>query len=194
MTANATLPTIDRARAVGLLAISCALYLLSFPPLPTGVLAWLFLVPFLALLERRGFTGGFGWGLLLGLACNGGLLFWMSLNNGASLGQALGMHLSLTAYLAVGWGVFGHLAAASLRRFGRLGLIAVPLLWTAIEYAYSFGDLAFTWPSLATTQTYYPDLIQFIGFTGMYGIPLWVAGINTLVFLVWRRRGRYCAS
>jgi apolipoprotein N-acyltransferase len=173
-----------------MLAVSAALFLLAFPPLPTGVLAWLFLVPFLMLLERRGFTGGFRFGLILGLACNGGLLFWMSLNNGASLAQALGMHLALTAYLAVGWGAFGFLAAASLRRFGLLGLVAVPFLWTAMEYAYSFGDLAFPWTSLATTQTYYPDLIQFVGITGMYGVPLWVAGINVLVFLVWRRRRR----
>ncbi len=190
MTPDAQTPPVGRAHTAGLLALSAALYLLSFPPLPTGVLAWLFLVPFLVLLERRGFTGGFRFGLVLGLACNGGLLFWMSLNNGASPGQALAMHLSLTAWLSLGWGVFGFLAAASLRRFGRLGLIAVPFLWTAVEYAYSFGDLAFTWPSLATTQTYYPDLIQFVGITGMYGIPLWVAGINALVFLVLRRRHR----
>ncbi|MFO8070977.1 MAG: apolipoprotein N-acyltransferase [Polyangia bacterium] len=172
-----------------LLLVSAALYVSSYPPLPSGALAWVFLLPFFELLRRGEYRGGFRWGLVLGLIANGGLLYWMSLNNGASTGQALSMHLLLTLYLAIGWGVFGHLLGAACRRFGEHGIWAAPVLWTGIEYLYSFGDLAFTWTSLATTQTGYPELLQYITVTGMYGVTFWAVLLNVLIHRAWRRRG-----
>ncbi|HZV13353.1 MAG TPA: phosphatase PAP2 family protein, partial [Candidatus Kapabacteria bacterium] len=56
----------------------------------------------------------------------------------------------------------------------RLGLMTalflLPFLWTAFEFLHSFGDLGYPWLTLGNTQTYYTEGIQFIEYTGVYGV------------------------
>ncbi len=51
-----------------------------------------------------------------------------------------------------------------------------------------FGDFAFTWLSLAYTQTYYLPLIQISDITGYLGITFWICSVNLLLLMVWRQR------
>jgi apolipoprotein N-acyltransferase len=73
------------------------------------------------------------------------------------------------------------------RRFGRISaLIALPVLWVGYEYFHSLGDLSFPWLSLHNTQTYNIPFIQFIEFTGSYGLSLLIVIINVLFYLLLR--------
>lgn len=73
------------------------------------------------------------------------------------------------------------------RRFGRIAaLVALPVLWIGFEYWHSTGDFAFPWLSLYNTQTYNTAYIQFIEFTGSYGLSLVILIINILIYIVIR--------
>ncbi len=159
------------------------LFFLSFPPFRTSYLAYIALIPFFILLETREYRSGFRHGYVTGLLAVGIFLHWINFNSGASQVQAMGMYMSMVLYLALWWGLFAVLMNLSVRRFGQAGLFAAPFLWTALEYGQSFGELGFPWHSLATTQTAYPYFIQFIQYTGMYGITWWVVGLNVLIYL-----------
>ena len=90
-------------------------------------------------------------------------------------------------YLALLWGVFGFLQNMICLKFGIKGFIFAPFIWTSLEYVQSMGELGFTWHLLPSTQTYYTPLIQYIDFTGMYGITFWVVLLNVLFYLVIKR-------
>ncbi|MFI5263396.1 MAG: apolipoprotein N-acyltransferase, partial [Candidatus Kapaibacterium sp.] len=73
------------------------------------------------------------------------------------------------------------------RRFGRIAaLIALPVYWIGFEYWHSTGDFAFPWLSLYNTQTYNTAYIQFIEFTGSYGLSLVILLINILLYITLR--------
>ena len=59
-----------------------------------------------------------------------------------------------------------------------------------MEYVRQFGDLAFTWLSLAHTQTYYLALIQIADLTGYLGITFWICCVNLLIYRIWMKRGK----
>ncbi len=172
----------DRTR-IYLFLLTPVLFFLSFPPFPAGYLAFMTLTPFFALLERDGYRSGFRTGYITGLLTVGLFLYWINWNSGATAVQASGMYVSMALYLALWWGLFAVLQNFICRRFGRNGLLAGPFIWTSLEYLQSFGSLGFPWHSLATTQTPYPYFIQFIQYTGMYGITFWATAMNVLFYL-----------
>lgn len=162
------------------------LFFLAFPPFPMPYLAFLCLIPFLDLIHRSRQLA-FREGYLSGLLAIGLFLYWINFNSGATPFQAMGMYLAMVLYLALWWGLFAVLQKSIVRRTGIYGWLAAPLLWTAIEYAQSFGALGFPWHSLATTQTMNPSAIRFIEFTGMYGITAWVVAVNALIYVLWQK-------
>lgn len=170
-----------------LFILTIVLFYFSFPPFPTGFLSYLVLIPFFLLLELNEFRGGFRIGYLLGLFTTGVFLSWLNMNSGATQIQATGMYLGSIIYLACWWGIFAVVQNFFCRRFGLTGFWAAPFLWTALDFLQSFSDLRFTLHSLATTQTYYTPLIQFIEYTGMFGITFWVVVINVLLFFIYKR-------
>lgn len=167
--------------------LTIVFFYFSFPPFPTGFLSYLVLIPFFLLLELNNFRGGFRIGYLLGLFTTGVFLSWLNMNSGATQVQATGMYLGSIMYLACWWGLFAVLQNFFCRRFGLNGFWLAPFLWTALDFLQSFSDLRFTLHSLATTQTYYTPWIQFIEYTGMFGITFWVATLNVLFFFIYKR-------
>lgn len=164
--------------------VTAILYFFSFPPFWTGGFSYFVFIPFFFILERDAFRGGFRRGYLLGLFSIGAFIYWMNWNSGATVIQATSMYLGTVIYLAVLWGIFGFLQNFVCRKFGVKGFIFAPFLWTTLEYFQSMGELGFTWHLLPTTQTYYIPLIQYIEFTGMYGITFWIVSINVLSYFI----------
>lgn len=170
---------------VGLSLTTC-FYYFSFPPFPTFFLAWIALVPLLWLLERTAFQFAFRTGYLAGLLSTGSMMFWLNSNSGATPFQATGMYLGAVMYLAVWWGLFAVLQKFFYRQWKDRSFWIVPFLWTALDYLQSLGELGFTWHSLSTGQTTVPAAIQFVEYTGMYGVTFWVAVLNVGFYFLFK--------
>ncbi|MBS1513398.1 MAG: apolipoprotein N-acyltransferase [Bacteroidetes bacterium] len=61
-------------------------------------------------------------------------------------------------------------------------LITFPFIWTAFEYIHTLTQFSFPWLSFGNTQTYNLSKIQFIEFTGVYGLSFWICSVGALLF------------
>ena len=127
----------------------------------------------------RVFRGGVWFGMLyFGL-----LLYWMPFALAAFTWWAVPAYLTVVAVLALGAGCFTW----SLRRLTHRGGIplwlALPVTWTALEWAraHAPGGVAFPWLGLGTSLTGYPELVGAAELVGARGITLWLALLNGLI-------------
>ena len=68
------------------------------------------------------------------------------------------------------------------RRMGRaLGLLFLVLLWCGGEYIHALGELSYPWLTLGNSQTYNTLYIQFIEWTGVWGLSLLLLIQNAIV-------------
>ncbi len=157
---------------------------LSFPPFKLGFISYFAFIPLLRLLiVERGIRSDFLVGFVWGLAFNTTAVYWIAR---ITLPGAISAILLLSTYS----GIFMVAMRPIVRRFGRKGLCISPLMWAAIEYLRSFGDLGFPWTAVGNSQTYYTHFIQFASFTGVYGVSAWVIALNVAIFEVIGNRGR----
>ncbi len=159
---------------------------LSFPPFPLGILACIGLVPLLIVLDGTdrfwpalratyvamlvfhlitlNWTGGYSHGHDIYMMIAGGVTMVV---------HPLFYWLPVAAYMAV------------KRQLGnRSALIALPFIWVAYEYTHSLSEWSFPWLTLGNSQTYNLARIQFISYTGVYGLSFWILILNVLVFLL----------
>ncbi len=157
-----------------LVAVSMLLLWLSFTPVEWSFLAWIALVPLSQLLRlkslpaRCGFVTwcvAFVWALVT--------LQWMRLGHPA-------MFLALAAlafYVALYIPAFIWLG----RRCVAKGLpvwLAVPIVWTSLEYIRAWMITGFAWYFLGHTQYRWSALIQICDVTGVYGLTFLVALVS----------------
>lgn len=175
----------------GLAALSGVLLALSFPCHPDhplaalygGAWAWVGLVPLLVALrgsDSPGLSFRLGWvaGLILHLLS----LYWVAHTQGGGPAVVGGAGL-MAAYLGLYTGLVSAAVHMALRRWGLVGLLAAPPLWTAAEYLLSLGELAFPWLLLGHSQARFPALVQGAEYTGVYGITFAVVLVNALLAL-----------
>ena len=157
-----------------LVAGSMVLLWLSFTPMEWSCLAWIALVPLSQLLRLNSLPSrcyfvtwcvAFVWALLT--------LQWMRLGHPA-------MFLALAAlafYVALYVPVFVWLG----RRCVVNGLptwLAIPLVWTSLEYIRAWMITGFAWYFLGHTQYRWSVLIQICDVTGVYGVTFLVALVS----------------
>jgi apolipoprotein N-acyltransferase len=165
-----------------LLAFFAALTLtLAFPPFRLGFLAYWGLIPFLLLLEDKNTAESFRWGYLTGFLHSAAALYWIGWT---TLPGAVATFLIHPLY----YSLFAILLVPARRSWPNGYLIAVPFLWTGIEYLKSIGELGFPWLTLGYTQTYYLHLIQYASFTSVYGVSFWIVSLNVLLLALWQFR------
>jgi apolipoprotein N-acyltransferase len=161
---------------------------LAFPPSPYGVFACFGLIPLLLLFEfTTGYARQLRYTYLTFLIIQLLTVYWMGgFVHGKHTMQMVGGALLLIAHPIFFFiPVLGYLFIR--RTFGLTpALIAFPFLWTGFEYIHSIGDLAFPWHSLGNTQTYDLARIQFIEFTGVYGLSFWIVTINVIGYILFR--------
>jgi len=152
-----------------------ALVSFTFPPYQFGFVAYIGLIPLLYWSRtgtlKQAFKTGYWWGF--GFHTAG--LYWII------VGTALGGVLALL-YLPLYSGVTLLLLRWLYKRYGSLSVLMFPLIWTAIEYLRGLGVLGFPWMSIAHTQSYYPVLLQYIDYTGVYGATFWICCLNVAMF------------
>lgn len=154
------------------LLASAVLVTIAQPPFPTGWLAYIALVPFLIGIEGLRGRRAFGYGLSWGILVNALGLYWLAANH-------VGSFLGALVYLGVVDGLFTWLLCR-IRQERRAWFF--PFVWTGFLYLKSLGEMGFPWLSLSLTQTYTPAAIQLAAISGAWGLDLWVASINSLVY------------
>jgi apolipoprotein N-acyltransferase len=181
-------------RPLVLAAISGILYGLAFPPtgIVGGFLAFFCLVPLLISIEsatrlkqtfRRSFLAMF----LLGIVSNYWVGGWGGIGHVDPFLMVGGIILALVHPF---WLVIPILLYDVIRRkYGaKPALYALPLMWVGFEFWHAIGDLSYPWLNLYNTQTYNTPFIQFIEFTGSYGLSFVIVGINVLIYALLRER------
>ena len=153
---------------------SMLLLWMSFTPMEWSCLAWIALVPLSQLLRLKSLPSrcyfvtwcvAFVWALLT--------LQWMRLGHPA-------MFLALAAlafYVALYVPVFVWLG----RRCVGNGLpiwLAVPIVWTSLEYIRAWLITGFAWYFLGHTQYRWSALIQICDVTGVFGVTFFVALVS----------------
>ncbi len=174
-----------------LAVVSAVLLILAFPDFEFWFLAWIGLVPLLWAIDRERESGArsFVLGWLWGFVFFSGTCWWLTFAPityaGFPLPVAYFLLFCLTAIVGIFSGIFAAILSVLLRRFGHIGILAVPFVWVfteflrylvtgnnwnAIGYSHAFNSAFFFWPSLA----------------GVLSVSWIVATINALWFFSFR--------
>ena len=155
-----------------LLVLSGALLGLAYPPNPIGLFGSVGLVPLLLALERAD-----SWRKLLKWSYLSLLLFsalsswWI----GSWQAKADPFLMISCVLLVIVHPLFFMVPLVAYRwvreRRGRFFALAfLPFLWCGGEYLHALTDASYPWLTLGNTQTYNLYYIQFIEFTGVWGL------------------------
>ena len=164
---------------LGQCLLAGVMFALAFPCHPDHVLAplfhpvwgWVALIPLLlathaaptsASAFRRGWFAGWV-GFLL-------CLYWVGYTAGGGPAVIAGAGLG-ALYLALFTGLFAVAHHRLAVHFGHRALVAVPVLWTAMEYLMSLGEMGFPWLLMGHSQANQPVLIQLASLTGAFRDP-----------------------
>lgn len=160
-------------------ALTGILLCLCYFPVAWGWLAWVALVPLLALVRRPArrlhvFLSTWLAGLLFFVP----ILQWMRVADERMYFTWLGLALYCSLYFPVTIGLVRY-----LDRRTRLPLVlTLPVIWTALEFVRAHLLTGFPWYFLAHTQHDTVALIQIADVTGAYGVSFLVAAVNALIF------------
>jgi apolipoprotein N-acyltransferase len=139
-----------------------------------GRLAWVALVPLLALLENCGTGEGFQLGFLTGGAFFLPGLLWLTYVQPLGL-AAIPAWCGLAAWCALFVALFGACAAWGLKRGLWAPLLWLPALWTLLEALREHLFTGFPWLNLGSSQFANPKLLPLAALTGQVGLTYAVA-------------------
>lgn len=172
-------PEQQSARGAWMLpAASTVLLWACFTPLNASPLAWLAIVPLCLLVrtpERP--RAMYRWLYLAGFAWTAMTFQWMRLGHPS-------MYLALTAlsvYLACYFPAFVALTRVAVHRFRVPLVVAVPVVWTGLEYVRAYMLTGVSWYYLGHSQYRWIELIQISDLVGAYGVSFVVATANAAV-------------
>ncbi|HEY7310156.1 MAG TPA: apolipoprotein N-acyltransferase, partial [Gemmataceae bacterium] len=170
-----------------LLALTSAVLLwLCYFPLAWGWLAWVALVPFLALVRssaRRRTIYLSAW--LGGFAFYLPAMQWMRVADPRMYFTWIGLAFYCSLYFPLALYLMRFLDRRTPLQF----LVTVPVVWVALEFLRSTFITGFSWYLLSHTQHDFLPLIQIADVTGAYGVSFLVAAVNAVLFeLLWSRQ------
>lgn len=178
------MPSLQRKYLVGLSGLTGVLFTLSFPPFHTGAFAVVAFLPFLLMAESiNSFGRFFRYAYFAFFLVSVGTLYWVGgfthlrdpylmFAGGALL---LWQPLFMTMLASVYFGIRKRVPLG-------IALTAFPCIWVTGEWLYALGEFAFPWLTFGNTQTYALEKIQFIEWTGVYGLSFWLLVMNVLLF------------
>ena len=161
--------------------LSGALLTCAYPPVYLGFLAYIALVPLLAIAHLNPVRKTFALTYVAGLTFLGSSLFWIYYSTWVGMIIAI---LVLSVFFAVPFALTAYIR----RTHPRLALFVFPFAFSSVEWLRSFDQLAFPWMILGNSQTSYPHLIQFADITSVYGVSCWIAVINIIIFMLFIKR------
>lgn len=164
---------------------SGALLSLSFPPLTTGFFATVGFVPLLFLVDKvESYKQLFRYSYLAFFFFNLFTLYWVGgWSREADPFLMVGCVLLILVHPVLFFLPMWFYMFVKKNFGGKIHLIVFPFAYTLFEYFRSTTELAFPWLTLGNTQTYYLEKIQFIEFTGVYGLSFLILVVNVLLYL-----------
>jgi apolipoprotein N-acyltransferase len=165
--------------AAGLILTSLLLLWLAFTPVEFAPAAWLALVPLTILvrlnsLPRFCYLNLCALGFLWGLAT----LQWMRLGHPMMYGALIAMAFYLSLYFPAFVFLSRKVTAAGLPL-----VLAIPVVWTALELLRAYLLTGFSWYYLGHSQYRWLTLIQISDLTGAYGVSFVIAFFSAAVSL-----------
>jgi len=169
--------------------VSSLLLIAASPPSWAGVIAFTCLIPLFYIIDKKNvsYKKIFLMGYVTGVIWACGTLYWISL-------PTLTGFIGSVIYLPLYPGIFCVIMKWVKEKTGIYGLALAPFVWTTLEIVQARGVFGFTWQSIAYTQTYANNFIQFASVTGMYGVTFWVVSLNVLLYLLFTERKRFVAG
>jgi apolipoprotein N-acyltransferase len=172
----------------GLAVLTGVMLGLSFPPFPLGLLAWVGLVPLLLVLNalprpRGAFRFVYAAMLvfhLITLNWTGDFVeandvYMMIAGTATMIIHPLFYFIPLGAYLVIRRHLGEHVALTTL-----------PFLWVGYEYTHTLSEWSFPWLTLGNSQSYDIARIQYIEWTGIFGVSFWIIVLNVLAYYIVR--------
>lgn len=164
----------------------------GFPPFKLGILACFGFVPLFILLERLEKDGrAFRYSYLAFFIFNVISISWIG---GWTVATDKFLMLACVVLLLVHPFFFCVpilLYFFTKKRLGEgIALATFPFVWVVFEYLHSLGELAFPWLTLGNTQTYDVYRIQYIAYTGVYGISFWIVWMNVAFYFLYAKLAR----
>lgn len=171
--------------------ISGILLFLSFPKFDLWPLAWAALVPLLTILPEASRKQSFWYGWLTGFVYFLGCVYWitgtmMVYGHLPFLVSLLIMFL-LILYLGLYVGLFGYLYKRTLESHpGLIQILAVPAVWTTLEWLRGHLLTGFPWVLLGYSQYQVLPIIQVADLTGVYGVSYVIVLVNVALSQILR--------
>ena len=155
---------------------------IAYQPWHLGFMAWIGLIPLLHVWLNHDPKENARLGYLFGMTHNLVAFYWIGFNSGASFWVVLLSLIAAVLYLGIYWAAAGWV-------FGRVkscgnGLVLFPFLIVSMEWLRSFGPLGFPWGNMVLSQLDFLQMIQIIEVTGSYGVTLWIALLNVILYIL----------
>jgi len=168
-----------RQRRLELLVWSFLLSL-SFYPVWFGFLAWFSLVrPFIIISRLRG-REAFNAAYFFSFFFNAFSLYWVAQVTPPGIFTAC---IIVAFYYTAIFMIFNR-----VYQFKPLyGFVALPFLWTGLEYFRTLSQFAFPWSDLGYSQAYYLYIIQVVSIFSVHGLTFLIVTVNVLVWLIFRK-------
>lgn len=142
-----------------------------------GILAFVCLIPLLAIREERGIRASWRWGFIYGLVYFGLSIIWMAnMKSMHPLGPLA--WFCLTGYLAVYPACFILLYHVLLKGGVPAWWAAAPL-WVSLEFMRNYGLSGFPWVALGYAHHQSSGLMAFAPVTGVWGLSLMTVWVNS---------------
>ncbi len=161
---------------------------LAFPKFDLNLLAWVAFIPLLYAIDGQPLKSTLVYGWSSGLACYIVSLYWITitLHTFANLPVVIAVlpMLLLSVILAVYTGAAFWASAFCATRTRIPMVVALPVIWTGIEWLRSFFPIGFPWSYVGYAEYRNLELIQFAELTGVYGISALVVFFNAVLYAV----------
>lgn len=158
------------------LLIAAVLFSLSFQPVSIWSCAYLFVPLFIIATRDLTFRQGFWSGYLFGMAISLLTLYWVVF---VTVTGVVLMILVHSLYYAV----IAGLLCASTRQYGTRGLMLLPFIWVAVEYARSLTQVSFPWVNLSYTQSGNLPIVQLASLSGDATVSFFIIVVGILLYL-----------
>ena len=160
----------------------------AFPKISLLFVAWTAFIPLFFVIFRSSPKASLLYAFIAGMVFNLQVNFWIvgtvMLFSDNSYFISITSYVFFCAYFAVYWGIWGLFVPLAKKYCSNMPVLIIfsACLWVILEYIRSYILGYWPWMVIAYSQYKFPQLIQFIEFTGVYGVSFAIILINGLLY------------